>query len=267
MQLSVLATLAVGCLAFADRAHAAIKGSPWGADSRWNPRILGGNSSVVWYHHWAGGAFPTYSNVEFVPTFWGPQKNISWYKRKAEMQNYPPKNILAFNEPDVPTQSNLTPSAALDLYTKEIWPLKAKFPQVQLSSPQICYDISWLNAFMTGARATGVEPDFLAVHWYGSLNFTRFTKYITQIRTTYPTKDIWITEIGLTNKANATSDQAKYYMAQMLNWTSTQPYIKRVTWTGFWATGSPPDTYISPNMALFNPNGTLTELGLFYSRS
>ncbi|KAE8234303.1 hypothetical protein CF326_g655 [Tilletia indica] len=263
---SRLTVTLVAALALVLPAQAARRGAPWGVDDRWSSRILGGNSSVTWYHHWAAGPILSLSPaVEFVPTFWGAKKSKSWAIRKAEMAIKPPAYVLAFNEPDVPTQANLTPSAALDLYMAELWPLKKNFTSMKLSSPQLCYNLTWLDQFMTGARARNAEPDFLAVHWYGSPNLTRYQTYLNKIHAKYPTKDIWVTETGLTNKANVTEAQAMNFMLQMLNWTDTQPFIKRVTWTGFFGFGSPPDTYISPQMALFTANGTLRDSGRAYA--
>ncbi|CAD6900681.1 unnamed protein product [Tilletia controversa] len=246
--------------------QAALRGAPWGADSAWSPPVLGGNSSVSWYHHWQAGPISSASpNVEFVPMMWGPKKPLKWAKRKAEMALHPPAHLLAFNEPDVPSQANLTPSAALDLYMAELWPLKRNFTSMKLSSPQICYNLTWLDQFMTGAQALHAEPDFLAVHWYGPPKLAKFQAYLNKIHAKYLSKGVWVTETGLTNAANVTAPQAMDFMLQMLNWTDSQPFIKRVTWTGFFGLGSPPDAYISPAMALFYANGTLRDLGIVYT--
>ncbi|KAL9935969.1 hypothetical protein V8E36_005546 [Tilletia maclaganii] len=259
----LLLTLAV----LAGDAQGALRGAPWGVDDRYNRAILGGNSSVVWYHHWQLGPVATYPGVEYVPTLWGPQKNKNWAKRKNEMALNPPANILAFNEPDLPSQANMTPAAALDLYMSELWPLKTNFTSVKLSSPQICFNITWLNTFMAGAAALGATPDFLAIHWYGAPRLSSFQLFVNKVHAAYPSMDVWVTELGLTNKSNVTVPQAQTFMSQVLNWTDTQPFIKRVTWTGFFTTSLPPDSYISPSMALFNDNGTLTDLGTAYSQN
>ncbi|KAK0559669.1 hypothetical protein OC844_004247 [Tilletia horrida] len=248
------------------QARAALRGAPWGVDDRWNRRILGGASAVRWYHHWALGPIASASpDVEFVPMFWGPAKNKSWVKRKAEMSRNPPMNLLAFNEPDIPTQANLTPAAALDLYMSELWPLKANFTSVRLSSPQICFNLTWLDEFMAGAQSLAAEPDFLAVHWYGAPKLVRFQNYVNQIHAAHPTKELWITELGLTNKANVSATTAQNFMQQLLTWADAQPFIARITWTGFFAQGSPPDSYISPSMALFAADGTVNNLGMAYA--
>ena len=49
------------------------------------------------------------SNIEFVPMNWGPKYAANWEKRIVQMNAVKPKHILAFNEPDVPTQANMTP--------------------------------------------------------------------------------------------------------------------------------------------------------------
>lgn len=48
------------------------------------------------------------SNMEYVPMDWGPQYASLWQKRQAQMNVTQPKYLLAYNEPDVPTQANMT---------------------------------------------------------------------------------------------------------------------------------------------------------------
>lgn len=83
-------------------------GLAWGADNRWSKTIAKHN--IEWYWHWQEGAVPEMpNNVEYVPNFWGPKYWGKWNDRKKEIKKYNSQRILAFNEPDIEGQSNMSP--------------------------------------------------------------------------------------------------------------------------------------------------------------
>lgn len=122
-------------------------------------------SGASWYHNWASstGEVAKPDGVEFVPTIWGPGSVNDAELGKAKQEG---KNLLTFNEPDLPSQANMTPEQALDL-----WPQLEK-TGLPLGAPAVATDADkpdgWLDRFMKGAAERGLRVDFIPVHWYGS---------------------------------------------------------------------------------------------------
>ncbi|KAK0555233.1 hypothetical protein OC861_004923 [Tilletia horrida] len=255
----LLASLAIVLFVLPSNTYAARRGAPYGADSRWAHRLFKGK--MDWYHHWQAGPINVPDGVEYVPTFWGPRYWDKWTERKHEMNRNLPSRLLAFNEPDVRSQANLSPHAAVKLYKQEICPWQNR--GVKISTPQIVWDMDgWLDPFMSGIRDAGCEPDFVALHWYGSKHdIAGFKKYIQKAWNKYG-KSIWITELGLTSASHPSTYEAESFLREALAWVDTQDYIKRVTWTGVFAVNNPPDGYLSNRMAMFNDNGSLRSMAM-----
>lgn len=128
-------------------ALAAERGLAWGVNDAWAPTIAD-KPLITWAHHWQLGPIETLPDkVEYVPMNWGPKYVSEWAERVVEMNCSLPKYILAYNEPDAVSQSNMTPlEAALD-YIAELEPYRQM--GVQVSSPQIAWNYTWLDAFLT----------------------------------------------------------------------------------------------------------------------
>lgn len=128
-------------------ALAAERGLAWGANDAWAPNIAL-KPLITWAHHWQLGPIKTLPDkVEYVPTNWGPKYSSDWAKRVVEMNCSLPNYILAYNEPDVVSQANMTPLQAALGYIKELEPYRQM--GVQVSSPQIAWNYTWLDTFLT----------------------------------------------------------------------------------------------------------------------
>jgi hypothetical protein len=163
------------------------------------------------------------------------------------------KELLAFNEPDSASQSNVSVQRALDL-----WPF-LESTGLRLGSPAITDDSAghaWLDAFMSGARQRNLRVDFIALHWYGSCtNGTQLTNYLSSM-SKYGLP-IWLTEFSCYNQSAATNTQ---YVQQVVASLLAIPYVERVAWftnrphqTGYEGTG------------LVTDAGALTAVGTAYS--
>ena len=107
--------------------------------------------------------------------------------------------MLGFNEPDNPQQSKMTVAQALSLWP----PLMAT--GMTLGSPAVATDAnvpgSWLDQFMSGARARNYRVDFITVHWYGG-NFSteaavsQLEDYLKATHARYGLP-LWLTEYAL----------------------------------------------------------------------
>jgi hypothetical protein len=117
------------------------------------------------------------------------------------MTDYGDKYLLTFNEPDDPTQSNMTVARALQL-----WP-QLEETGLQLSSPAVTTQgQAWLAAFMAGARADAYRVNFIAAHWYGDCsNPENLVTYLNGMEATYGLP-IWLTEFSCANDSRNECD-------------------------------------------------------------
>ncbi|KAJ7468834.1 glycosyl hydrolase catalytic core-domain-containing protein [Mycena galericulata] len=82
-----------------------------------------------------------------------------------------PEHLLGFNEPDIASQANMSPSDAADLWMENIQPWAAK--GTKLISPAVAWNLNWTQNFLTELESR----DGHVVHWHGDLmlSFGSFT--------------------------------------------------------------------------------------------
>jgi hypothetical protein len=195
--------------------------------------------------------------------FWGPSKWGQWNNRVNEMNRKAPKYLMAFNEPDVKSQSNMNPYYAAQLYMEQInrWSAKG----AKLGSPAIVWDLNWMNTFLNEVKKKGGHVDFLCLHWYGSYkDLSGFQKYIQTAHSRFG-KNIWVTEMGITSSSNPSQHQVKQFMMKAFTWMDSQPYVERGAWFGAFEANRAPDAFATAKNALFKPGGALGDLGMWYS--
>jgi len=223
------------------------------------------DSGVSWFYDWAptpnGVKAP--KGVDFVPMIWGAasvtKANLAAAKKNGD-------TLLAFNEPDLGAQSNMTAKQALDL-----WPQLQK-TKMRLGAPAVAWgadqDGEWLDKFMKGARKRGYRVDFIPLHWYGG-DFTtanavkQLKAYVQGVHAKYPKKPIWITEYSLINfgagaKFPSATNQAAFVKKStaMLEKLS---YVEHYAWFAF-----PTSTNGQDETGLYRPGGAITKPGKAY---
>ncbi|PWN49005.1 glycoside hydrolase [Violaceomyces palustris] len=242
------------------------RGIPWGCDDRWGENLIG--DSMTWYHHWADGNIPQLDKkgMEYVPTCWGPSKFDKWNQRKSEMNRKLPEHLLSFNEPDVQGQATMGPKDAARLWMKEMQPWARK--GVKVSTPQLCFDMGWLNQFMSECRKLGCEISFIALHWYGSYqDMDRLKRWVQKVHSTYPGYPIWLTEYGITSSSHPSQWQVTQFHKEAAAWLEGTGYVERAAWLGGFSVDDPPDAYPSALNAYFDASGHLREIGKWAATS
>ncbi|WP_045742052.1 sigma-70 family RNA polymerase sigma factor [Actinoplanes rectilineatus] len=216
-----------------------------------------------WYYDWAPSddEVPGPSGVDFVPMIWGAANvtDATLKQAKSEGDGW----LLGFNEPDLAEQSNMTVEAALDA-----WP-KLEATGMKLVSPAVAYggdtENGWLDRFMTGAAARGLQVDAIALHWYGS-DFSKaavnqFLGYVDAVHERYG-KPIWITEFGLMNFGGSPrypSDAQKVtFIKGATAGMEKRSYVSRYAWFGL------PAVDDSVDFGLYKDGKTPTEAGKAY---
>ncbi len=218
---------------------------------------------VSWQYDWS----PTpvgCSTTENVPMIWGQGDMSSTLGGNSQW-------IMGFNEPDQPSQSNLTPAAAAQLWHT----LELKYPKRKLLAPVPSQaDPYWIldfrNAYFA-AYQTYPRLDGLAMHCYGLT-----AQYCIPLAQWYEARaaewqvpEVWVTEFAFFGCLGNTQSQAIQEMNTFITWINSQPQITRYAWfaarirgTESWAAQPP-----ACNMPLVNySTGYLTGYGRAYAK-
>ncbi|KAF9447035.1 glycoside hydrolase family 128 protein [Macrolepiota fuliginosa MF-IS2] len=217
--------------------------------------ILNANQTkgaITWIYNWADlpPAYISQSKLKYIPMQWG-SGNIVELASAVSAQGA--DTILAFNEPDFSSESNIKASDAVQLWTQFIEPLKQE--GVRLGGPAVTAAPSgkqWLTEFVSGCHNCSI--DFLPLHWYGS-GTDGFYSYIWDIHTTFPQFPIWITEYA---ELSDNDTVVLNFMNDTINYLDTLDWVERYSWFGFFR----PEQDVHYNM--LQEDGSLNDLGQLY---
>jgi regulation of enolase protein 1 (concanavalin A-like superfamily) len=214
-----------------------------------------------WAYNWGAGV-PANNppNVEFVPMVWGYNGNpggsfvnwLNWVRSQPGV-----REILGFNEPDSPSQANLTVAQALDG-----WQYMSQLGLPLVSPATTNPTNQWMQDFMAGAAQRGYRVDAVAIHWYGGDNPSSFLSTVDWVHNLY-NKPVWITEFGLADWSGHhgySPEQAYHFMSQVIPQLDQRPYVQRYCWFPTVTT----DPYVGMS-ALFNSDWSLTPVGNLYA--
>lgn len=199
-----------------------------------------------WFYTWAsdtqGVTAPT--GVEFVPMIWGAASVNPNQLAQAQSLG---STLLAFNEPDMSGQANMSVNQALSL-----WP-QLQATDMRLGAPAVAYGADtpngWLDQFITGARAQHYRVDFIPLHWYGS-DFSsaaaaELESYIDAVYNRYQLP-IWITEYALidfSEPSYPSQDQQVDFISSSTAMFGNLSYVERYAWFTLSTTTSPTGLY------------------------
>jgi RNA polymerase sigma factor (sigma-70 family) len=216
-------------------------------------------SGASWYYTWSatpGVSGP--SGVQFVPMIWGAA-DVNASTLSQVKQEGP--DLLGFNEPDMASQSNMTPAQALSL-----WP-QLMATGMQLGSPAVADDGAtpggWLDQFMSGAAAHGYRVNFITLHWYGAdfatgAAVSQLQSYLQAVYSRYHLP-IWLTEFALANFGGSpetpTPQQQAAFVTAATAMLQNLSYVQRYAWFGLQATST------DGSMGLFSSGPVATPVG------
>ncbi|KAK7056924.1 hypothetical protein VNI00_002642 [Paramarasmius palmivorus] len=209
-------------------------------------------SVISWQYNW-GNSPPDYlasSGIPYVPMQWGAG-GITNFSTVVKAQKA--TSILAFNEPDLAAQSNMSPTDASKLWQEYIQPLKTS--GLRLGAPAVTNAPTgreWLAQFLGNCPAC--RPDFIPLHWYGD-NIGAFYDYIWAIHGEFPDYPIWITEFATTSSDDAT---VLDFMKQTIQYLDTLDFVERYAWFGFFRKES------GSHYNLLDEHGEVNDLGRVY---
>lgn len=204
------------------------------------------SSGKKWGLAWANGdtdylsTFAARPNVGFIYT-WSPYlpSNIDglqgvpmlWgYDQVSDFQSLVvagyANHVLGMNEPNEPSQSNMSPSDGVSLWQQYINPLKDH--GYYLVSPACTNDetgLEWMASFFQ--ECSGCQIDAVAFHFYGT-DAQDFISYATQLHNTY-NLPIWVTEFAdqsFSGGAQATQDEVYAFASTVANFVDSTSWFE-----------------------------------------
>jgi hypothetical protein len=152
-------------------------------------------SQINWQYNWDSTTKQKQSWAEFVPMLWGLGSDHTsvWFDHAWYwLVNGGSGHILGFNEPDLASQSHLTPQQAADGYRTYMKPF---IGHAQIGSPAVTNGgHDWMQQFLNLCQDCGIS--FLAIHWYNGYNqFGDFQNWVNRMCSLANGKQVWITEV------------------------------------------------------------------------
>jgi hypothetical protein len=224
---------------------------------------------ATWSYDWSWEAPAPAAGIDWVPMLWGPGSvtRASVRSLTDDRRSGRARALLAFNEPDSGSQSNMTPAQAA-----ELWPrLESTGLRLGSPAPALAGD-GWLDRFMSIARSRRLRVDFIALHFYQDFSDPQA---VDQLRAELISihrrfgRPIWITEIGALDirrwgehmHSPPTAALASSYLRRLLPMLDGLSFVQRYAWFTDVCSSSPG----CPYSALYDAGGRLTGRGRIYS--
>ncbi|KAJ8122732.1 hypothetical protein ONZ43_g1142 [Nemania bipapillata] len=196
---------------------------------------LGGAAS--WAYNWGDSTADLPSGITYYPMLWSPAAEHSngWNELAKTAIANGADALLGFNEPDIATQSNMSPADAAAAHIQWMNPLAG---QARISSPAVSSSdspnqgLDWLSQFFTACNGQ-CKIDFCVTHWYGpgdiSGAFT-FLDHLTKVSQACPGKPVWVTEFAA---ESGDVDKFTTEVVHQLETNATYSFVEKYSY--FWA--------------------------------
>ena len=197
------------------------------------------SSAISWDYNWGNDQNPTAASwmdmegIDFCPMCWNG--NYSADKIRAFVAAHPnTKYLLAFNEPNLTDQANMTPSKAAELWPPVV--ALAKELNLKLVSPAMNYGtlagyndpIKWLDEFFAQPDVSIDDIDAISIHCYMA-NPQALRNYVAMFYK-YK-KPIWLTEFCAWEEYAIHSEEDQMtYMCSALNYLEQDDKVARYAW-------------------------------------
>lgn len=189
-------------------------------------------TGVSWAYNWnmePDGTLP--NGVEYIPMLWGPKMYSGWSDAANSALSSGSKYLMGFNEPDVASQANLSPSQAASDYKQYMTPYAN---QATLVSPAVSNSgssgqgLDWMKSFLS--ECSDCKVSALAVHWYADASLTDYFKqFVNQaidLANQNNIPEVWITEF------QATGDDTSQvqFLTEIIPWLESQQGVGRYSY-------------------------------------
>ncbi len=229
--------------------------------------------SCSWAYNWGNSQtdeaalwFDT-NEMDYCPMVWG--RNYDADKIRAYVQAHPKtRYLLAFNEPNLTDQANMTPTEAAAYWSKVV--ALAKELELKLVSPAMNYGtlagysdpVKWLDEFFALPEVSLDDVYAISVHCYMS-SPSAVKNYIEMFRK-YG-KPVWLTEFCAWDPVPSSVENQMSYMCTVLNYLEQEALVERYAW---FIPRSSAAVDKAPYMQLLTHTSPveLTELGVLYTQ-
>lgn len=218
--------------------------------------------NVNWFYNWGANYPAARPSPEFVPMIWGREslRQNAIDEVQSELELTKTSNLLGFNEPDHPEQSDMSVDSAI-----KNWP-QLEETGLRLGSPGAVDALGdWLRRFMDQAASKDLRVDFIAMHSYPPPDSESFLKSVERVHDTYG-KPIWITEYAVADWTATAKSPTRYteseimaFMQDTADGLRAMPFVERFAWK----TRVENDPVMGAS-ALFRDDGSLSPTGELY---
>ncbi|KAI0900838.1 glycoside hydrolase family 128 protein [Annulohypoxylon nitens] len=218
--------------------------------------VLGLGGKLSWAYNWTPDPNGLEESVMYYPMLWSTASDHStgWDEKAEAAISRGSTAFLSFNEPDISSQANMSPSDAAAGHKQYF----AKYAgKVKISSPAISSSesegqgISWLTQFFTACDG-GCQVDFCAAHWYGpggADGATQFLDHITKVHEACENKNVWVTEFA------AQSGDVNTFVKTVVDKLESDEYSFVEKYSYFWLSEG----------SLMNSTTTLSDFGEIFA--
>lgn len=226
--------------------------------------------NLDWFYTWnqiPNLAMPATDIPSFVPMLWSDSTaRTDALASDITAMNPKPTHLLGFNEPDHPSQSNMTPLEALWNW-HHLTDRKSIVPGLKIGSPAaLSTNTKWMDQFMVSANSLELQVDFIACHIYQNPSVTTFLSKIDALYAKWG-KPVWVTETSVADWDAPVGGTSKYgrteidtYLAALWPELMKRPWLERFAWKTRASTDPQMGT-----ASLFHTNGSLTTTGQLYA--
>lgn len=165
------------------------------------------------------------ANIDpFLTGLWGADQ------KKAGDQ----RHFLGFNEPDIPSQANLSVAEVIDLWHKHVVPARQKF-KFRLGAPAVSSAPEgriWLRGFFDALGEDKSKIAFLPLHWYGR-DVGELEAYLRGMHEEFG-KPLWVTEFACVRMdgQRANAEEVEGFMNASLVTLDNLEIVERYAWFG-----------------------------------
>lgn len=223
-----------------------------------------------WNYSWGPERIPDQpDDIEFIPMIWGAWGEAG-LRRRLEKDILPQyklgkvRRLLAFNEPDMEFQSNLSVDKVV-----EYWPV-LQDARIPLATPSVAHALGdWMIDFMQQVEEKCLRAEYTAIHWYKSPNPQKFKEDITEAFYRHGERPILLTEFAVADWGASSPEENRYtaekvlaFAKEVIPWLERQPFVAGYAWFAF-----NPSFGAGSSSALFDGDNSvnLTPLGRYYA--
>lgn len=206
---------------------------------------------VAWVYNWGQTPDGTLAEgVMYIPMLWGNSESFTstWAQNAQTAIGNGAKFLFGANEPDLSTQSNMSPQDAAALWMQYMEPFagKAKLVSPAVTNGAAPMGLAWLSDFLEACSSCTV--DAIALHIYDSAtNEAYYKSYISGAAQQFG-KPVFVTEFG----ATGSDAQIETFLGSMTSWLDNESGIQGYAW------------FMDTVGNLVNADGSLTSLGATY---